>query len=287
MDVQMPGMDGWRPRPPFARRRLGPARSPPIVALTAHTMAGDRERCLGSRHECVRVQAAQAREPAGGHRRAGAAERSRGRSRAAAGRGRRASGAGAGTVCRANRRRASRRDAAARGLRGRPHAARRDDWPVPRRPAGAALGDDRGRGRTGPESRSRGPPTRSRAPWACSRPARRTRPRDSSRTRRGPGCLPRRTSVLRRSSWRSQPLTEGLLVLRRDLARAVTFALSPSRAVIAHARVVTAGSARRPTPQRRRSGRRQSRRCAPRRRAARRWCRDDGRRRSRAPRAGP
>ena len=48
MDVQMPDMDGLRGHgrhPPAGERR--PAQLP-IIAMTAHAMKGDRERCLAA-----------------------------------------------------------------------------------------------------------------------------------------------------------------------------------------------------------------------------------------------
>jgi CheY-like chemotaxis protein len=46
MDMSLPGLDGWE-----ATRRIkaGPAtRSIPVIALTAHAMADDREKALGA-----------------------------------------------------------------------------------------------------------------------------------------------------------------------------------------------------------------------------------------------
>ena len=48
MDLQMPEMGGLEATAAHSRARSRPARHVPIVALTAHAMKGDRERCLAA-----------------------------------------------------------------------------------------------------------------------------------------------------------------------------------------------------------------------------------------------
>ena len=49
MDIQMPEMDGFEVAAVIREREQGTGKHLPLVALTAHAMRGDRERCLAGR----------------------------------------------------------------------------------------------------------------------------------------------------------------------------------------------------------------------------------------------
>jgi two-component system sensor histidine kinase/response regulator len=48
MDMQMPEMDGFEATAAILERVRKGSRAVPIVALTAHALKGDRERCLAA-----------------------------------------------------------------------------------------------------------------------------------------------------------------------------------------------------------------------------------------------
>jgi two-component system, sensor histidine kinase and response regulator len=48
MDVQMPEMDGLQATAAIRKGEMNTGKHIPIIAMTAHAMAGDKERCLGA-----------------------------------------------------------------------------------------------------------------------------------------------------------------------------------------------------------------------------------------------
>ena len=62
MDVQMPEMDGFEATIAIRAAEQGTGRHVPIIAMTAHAMKGDRERCLEAGMDGYVAKPIQARE---------------------------------------------------------------------------------------------------------------------------------------------------------------------------------------------------------------------------------
>jgi two-component system sensor histidine kinase/response regulator len=62
MDVQMPEMDGFEATSVIRAKEVGTDRHIPIIAMTAHAMKGDRERCLESGMDAYVAKPVRSRE---------------------------------------------------------------------------------------------------------------------------------------------------------------------------------------------------------------------------------